>query len=158
MDEKGLKNRMEAQNTNTKPKARLLPRSPAPQSNHAPRGPHHARSEAGQMYSKTVQQVSLHLKTGEANQTHRLGINALAFDGTNSWLYSAGRDSSVHCWDLSQGPQVSLSPSLRLPPRGFAASVRENLTLSSKTPQTESSSSGHLLSPQPLDQRSRPLL
>lgn len=62
------------------------------------------------MARKARQRISYVLPLANAAGGHRLGVNGLAVDSTNSILYSGGRDGAICAWDLaldlSHAPQA----------------------------------------------------
>lgn len=43
---------------------------------------------------------------GTEEKVNRSGVNALRLDTTNNLLYSAGRDSVIRSWDISQSDKM----------------------------------------------------
>lgn len=50
---------------------------------------------------KTRTRVSFVIRPQEVDERHRFGINALQLDRSKKLLYTAGRDSIVRQWDVS---------------------------------------------------------
>ena len=57
--------------------------------------------------SRLSMRVSYQILPPVSSPCHCFGVNSLAYNSDAELLYSAGRDSSIRCWDVSGGGQVS---------------------------------------------------
>lgn len=53
---------------------------------------------------KVKLRVSYNLQNSGQHQRHCFGINSLALNADEGHLYSAGRDSTIRCWDINKMP------------------------------------------------------
>ena len=58
---------------------------------------------------RTKTRVSFVICTREVEERHRFGVNYLKVDPSEGLLYTAGRDSVIRKWDVSDAPVCSPS-------------------------------------------------